>query len=159
MRFRAKRAFDMPAPVVGLVGMLLGLTQVGLAFEIRASPSRSFGLTVVTQQGSGGVACEAYENVGKFWTKPGAARTISKLLVSTRGHQVGATVLRQIETETPQRGPVIYGNPPEGFVQMVPGTGAAPALRPDEEYAVSVLGPGRAGRGRFSLRTSPPIDR
>jgi hypothetical protein len=60
---------------------------------------------------------------------------------------------------TPHVGPITYGRVPEGFVQMVPGTGPPRALRADDEYNVSVVGPSGTGRAHFTLHTSSRVPR
>jgi hypothetical protein len=159
MRFFKQRTHLLGPPVLGVVAGFFGLAVIAFGFDLRASARRSDALTVVTRQGEGHVTFEAYENIGTLWSTPGAARAISTLLVTIRRDQTGATALWQVETVSPQRTPITYGRVPEGFVQMIPRAGAAPTLRADEEYSVSVLGPGGTGHARFHLRTSPPADR
>ena len=141
----------MLTPVVGVLGVLLGLTLLAFWFDQRASvslASRADALMVVIRQEGDQVTFEAHENVGRLWSTPGVTRAVSTLLVTTRGD-----ALWQVETVTPHAGPITYGRVPEGFVQMMPGTGPPPALRVDEEYDVSVVGPGGTGGARFTLHT------
>jgi hypothetical protein len=148
---------NLSAPVVGLLGGLLGLTLIALWFEHHAgalpNPSQPPLMVAVRQRG-GDVTFEVYENVGTLWSKPGASRSISTLLVTTRRDQTGATALWQIEAPTPRQEPITYGRVPEGFLQMMPGRGVPPALQPNEHYVVSVLGPAGPGRAPFNVRTT-----
>jgi hypothetical protein len=159
MRSRTRRTVrrDTGAPVWALLGGLLGLTLIAFWFENhtgRLSSPAQPPLTVVTRHRGGDVTFEVYENVGTLWSKPGAPRGIWALLVTTRRDQTGAIALWQIETPTPRREPITYGRVPEGFIQMMPGRGAPPALQPNEHYVVSVRGPAGPGRTRFDLRTA-----
>lgn len=159
MRSRTTRtALDIPPQVVGLLGLLGGLTLLAFWFDQRASISlagRADRLMVVIRQEGDQVRFEAHEDVGRFWSIPGVIRAVSTLLVTTRRDQTGETALWQVETAvTPRSGPITYGRVPEGFVQMIPGTGPPPALRADDEHHVSVFGPGGTGRVRFAPR--PP---
>jgi len=159
MGFRMRQTFqlNLSAPVVGLLGGLLGLTLIALWFEHHAgvlpNPSQPPLMVAVRQRG-GDVTFEVYENVGTLWSKPGASRSISTLLVTTRRDQTGATALWQIEAPTPRQEPITYGRVPEGFLQMMPGRGVPPALQPNEHYVVSVLGPAGPGRAPFNVRTT-----
>ncbi len=157
MQSRMRRPVPLrPAgPVVALLGALLGIAAIAFWFEHHAgafSGPSQFGLTVVARHEDGQIRFATYANVGTLWARPGAARAISTLLVTTWRTQTGETALWQIEAPTPQQNPVIYGRVPAGFVQMMPGTGGPPALRPDEDYVVAVRGPGGIGRTRFSVR-------
>ena len=142
----------MPTPVVGLLGVLLGLTLLAFWYDGRASVSvagRPDELLVVIRQEGDQVTFEAHENVGRLWSTPGVTQSVSTLLVSIHGD-----ALWKVERAmTPHVGPISYGRVPEGFVQMIPGTGPPPALRADDEYNVSVFGLSGAGRARFTLRT------
>jgi hypothetical protein len=143
----------MPTPVVSLLGVLLGLTLLAFWYDQRASvslASRPDGLMVVIRQEGDQVTFEAHENVGgRLWSTPGVTQSVSTLLVSIHGD-----ALWKVERAmTPHVGPITYGRVPEGFVQMIPGSGPPPALRGDDEYNVSVFGPSGAGRARFTLRT------
>jgi hypothetical protein len=142
----------MPMPVVGLLGVLLGLTLLAFWYDQRASvslASRPDGLMVVIRQEGDQVTFEAHKNVGRLWSTPGVTQSVSTLLVSIHGD-----ALWKVERAmTPHVGPITYGRVPEGFVQMIPGTGPPPALRGDDEYNVSVFAPSGAGRARFTLRT------
>jgi hypothetical protein len=157
-RTRRRLHLNLAAPVVGLLGGLLGLTLVAFWFEDHAgalpSPAQPPLMVVARQQGRD-VTFEVYENVGALWAKPGAPRAISALLVTTRRDQTGAFVLWQIETATPRQEPIIYGRVPEDFIQMMPGRGAPPTLQPNEHYVVSVLGPAGPGRSRFTHTARP----
>lgn len=155
MRSSKRRTYRLDTAVLGLVAVLLGIALLIFWLDRHAGafPNRSQALIVVTRQASGQVTFEVYENIGILWSKPGAARAISTLLVTTRRDRMGATALWQVETLTPQQGPITYGRVTEGFVQMIPGTGAPPALRADDAYNVTVLGPGGTGRAHFTLHT------
>jgi hypothetical protein len=153
MRFRTTRTSsgDLPNPVVGLLGVLLGLALLAFWFDQRANvslASRADPLMVVIRHEGDQVMFEAHENVGRLRSTPGVPRSVSRLLVTTRGD-----ALWQVETVTPHAGPIIYGRVPEGFVQMIPAIGPPPALRADDECDVSVSGPGGTGRARFTLHT------
>jgi hypothetical protein len=152
----------MRVPIVGVLGALLGLTLLAFWFDQLTSislASRADALMVVIRQAGDQVTFEAHENVGRLWSTPGVTRSISTLLVTTRRDQTGETALWQVETEAPHVGPITYGQVPAGFVQMIPGTGPPPDLRADDEYHVSVLGPGGTGRARFTLHTLSRVPR
>lgn len=158
MRSRTTRTSPggMLTPVVGVLGVLLGLALLAFWFDQRASislASRADALMVVIREEGDQVTFEAYDNVGRLWSTPGVTRAVSTVLVTIRRDQTGETALWQVETVTPHAGPIAYGRVPEGFVQMKPGTGPPPALRADDEYNVTVLGPGGTGRARFTLHT------
>jgi hypothetical protein len=140
-------------PVVGLLGVLLGLTLLAFWFDQHVSVSvgsRAGALMVVIRHEGDQLTFEAYENVGRLWSTPGVTRAVSTLLLVT----IHGDALWKVERAmTPHVGPISYGRVPEGFVQMIPGTGPPPALRADDEYNVSVFGPSGAGRARFTLRT------
>jgi hypothetical protein len=75
----------MPTPVVGLLGVLLGLTLLAFWYDQRASvsvASRPDGLMVVIRQEGDQVTFEARENVSRLWSTPGVAQSVSTLLVS-----------------------------------------------------------------------------
>jgi hypothetical protein len=141
---------------LGLLGMLLGLTLVAFWVDRRASisVSRSDALMVVIRQEGDQVTFEAHEGVGRLWSTPGVTRAVSTLLVTTRRDQRGESALWQVEAVTPHTGPITYGRVPEGFAQMIPGTGPPPALRVDDKYDVLVVGPAGRGLTRFNFRTA-----
>jgi len=144
----------MTSPVVGLLVALVVLSSIGFWFENHAgalpSPAQPPLMVVIHQQGSD-ITFEAYENVGTLWSRPGALRAISTLLVTTRRDQMGATPLWQIETPMPVEGPIRYGRVPVGFTQMMPGRGSPPALEPNQRYVVTVRGPAGGGRTSFTI--------
>jgi len=152
----------LTGPVVALLVALVGITAAAFWFEHPAGalsgPSQA-GLAVVVRHHEGQITFETYANVGTLWARPGAARAISTLLVTTWRTQTGETAVWQIEAPTPQQEPVSYGHVPPSFVQMLPGAGGPPALRPDEDYVVAVHGPGGTGRTRFSVRPARRIAR
>ena len=154
-RARPSDSIILASPVVALLAALVGMAAIAFWFEdhtgSRLSPSQ-LGLTVVAQDQDGLITFEAHANVGTLWSRPGAARAISTLLVTTWRTQTGETALWQIEGSPPQQGPITYGRVPAGFVQMLPGSGEPPSLRPDEDYVVVVRGPGGTGRTGFSVR-------
>jgi hypothetical protein len=161
MRFRTTRMSPVdiiPTPVVGLLGVLLGLTLWAFWFDQHVSlsvASRADALMVVIRHEGDQVTFEAHENVGRLWSTPGVTRAVSTLLVTIHGD-----ALWKVERAmTPHVGPITYGRVPEGFVQMIPGTGPPPALRADDEYNVSVFGPSGAGRARFTLHTLSRVPR
>jgi hypothetical protein len=150
---RTRPVDSIPTPVVGLLGALLGLTLLAFWFDQHASVSvahRADPLVVVIRHEGDQVTFEAYEHGGRLWSAPGVARPVSTLLVTAHGD-----ALWQVETVTPQVGPITYGRVPEGFVQMIPGTGPPPALQAAEEYGVSVVGPAGTGRARFTFPPPP----
>jgi hypothetical protein len=161
MRFRTTRMSpveNIPTTVVGLLGVLLALTLLAFWFDQHLSVSvagRADALMVVIRQEGDQVTFEAHENVGRLWSAPGVTRAVSALLVTIHGD-----ALWKVERAmTPHVGPITYGRVPEGFVQMIPGTGPPPALRADDEYNVSVFGPSGAGRARFTLLTLSRVPR
>jgi hypothetical protein len=88
MRFRTTRTSsgDLPTPVVGLLGVLLGLTLLAFWFDQHVSvsvASRADALMVVIRHEGDQVTFEAHENVGRLWSTPGVTRAVSTLLLVT----------------------------------------------------------------------------